>query len=83
LEEYSETFRLFDKDGSNGLIREEFKAALQAEGTFIESEKFEDLFLKLSEGTEEIKFEQVNITLNNSLSNMLEASKKTKLMLKI
>jgi hypothetical protein len=59
LEEYSETFRVFDKDGSNGLERHEFKAALQANCTSIDEAKFEDLFLKLSEGANEINFEQV------------------------
>ncbi|KAJ3046582.1 hypothetical protein HK097_000722 [Rhizophlyctis rosea] len=33
LEEYSETFRHFDKDGTNSLKPDEFKAALAAEGT--------------------------------------------------
>lgn len=57
LEQYSETFKYFDKDGSNGLVRSEFQAALQAEGTAIEPEKFETLFLQLSEGGDEIRFE--------------------------
>lgn len=59
LEQYSETFRLFDKDNSNGLIREEFKAALQAEGTSLNAEEFEVIFTKLSGGNDEINFEQV------------------------
>jgi Ca2+-binding EF-hand superfamily protein len=61
MEQYSETFKFFDKDNSNGLVRDEFKAALQAEGTAIEPAQFEDLFLKLSEGQNEISFEQVKI----------------------
>ena len=58
LEQFSQTFKFFDKDGSNGLVRSEFQAALQAEGTAIEPEKFEALFLQLSEGGDEIRFEQ-------------------------
>jgi hypothetical protein len=62
LEQYSETFRLFDKDNSNGLIREEFKAALQAEGTALEEDHFEQTFLQISGGSNEINFEQVLYT---------------------
>ncbi|KAJ3276250.1 hypothetical protein HDV01_005698 [Terramyces sp. JEL0728] len=58
LEQYSETFRIFDKDNSNGLIREEFKAALQAEGTVLDQNEFENTFLKTSQGSNEINFEQ-------------------------
>ncbi|KAJ3353955.1 hypothetical protein HDU91_005831 [Kappamyces sp. JEL0680] len=58
LEQYSETFRLFDKDNSNTLVREEFKAALQAEGTALGEAEFETTFLQVSQGTEEITFEQ-------------------------
>jgi hypothetical protein len=59
LEEYSETFRFFDKDNSNGLVRDEFKAALQAEGTALEQDQFEQTFLQVSGGANEINFEQV------------------------
>ena len=58
LEEYSETFRLFDKDQSNTLIRDEFKAALAAEGTALKDEEFESVFLQVSQGKDEITFEQ-------------------------
>jgi hypothetical protein len=71
LEEYSETFRFFDKDSSNGLIRDEFKAALQAEGTALEQDQFEKTFLEVSGGANEISFEQV-LVYSHSLSNMLE-----------
>eukprot|EP00842_Homolaphlyctis_polyrhiza_P005238 jgi/Hompol1/5715/HPOL_004659-RA len=58
LEEYSETFRHFDKDNSNSLKREEFKAALQSEGTALKDEEFEKTFLGVSQGSDEISFEQ-------------------------
>ena len=61
LEQYSESFRHFDKDNSNTLIRDEFKAALQAEGTSFEEAEFESTFLKVSGGQNEITFEQVFI----------------------
>jgi Ca2+-binding EF-hand superfamily protein len=69
LEQYSETFRVFDKDGSNTLIRNEFKAALQAEGTNYSDEEFESTFLKISGGNDEITFDQVlfNIWLTYSV----------------
>ena len=35
LEEFSETFKHFDKDNSNTLKRDEFKAALASEGTAV------------------------------------------------
>lgn len=59
LEQYSETFRLFDKDQSNTLKRDEFKAALAAEGTDFSEEAFEKTFLQVSQGTDQITFEQV------------------------
>ena len=59
LEQYSETFRLFDKDNSNTLVRNEFKAALQAEGTNLADAEFETTFLQISQGGNEITFEQV------------------------
>ncbi|KAJ2996842.1 hypothetical protein HDV02_006095 [Globomyces sp. JEL0801] len=58
MEQFSETFRLFDKDNSNGLIRDEFKAALQSEGTAVNEKDFEETFLKISQGNNEINFEQ-------------------------
>jgi hypothetical protein len=60
LEQYSETFRLFDKDSSNTLVRNEFKAALQAEGKNFGDDEFETTFLQISQGGNEITFEQVN-----------------------
>lgn len=60
LEQYSETFKFFDKDNSNTLIRVEFKAALQAEGTNLADEEFETTFLEVSQGQNEITFEQVH-----------------------
>jgi hypothetical protein len=59
LEQYSESFRHFDKDSSNSLVRNEFKAALQAEGTALGDAEFEAEFLKVSGGNNEISFEQV------------------------
>lgn len=59
LEQYSESFRHFDKDGSNSLVRNEFKAALQAEGTALGDAEFEAEFMKVSGGNNEISFEQV------------------------
>jgi hypothetical protein len=59
LEQYSESFRHFDKDTSNSLVRNEFKAALQAEGTALGDAEFEAEFLKVSGGNNEISFEQV------------------------
>ncbi|KAI8925778.1 calponin homology domain-containing protein [Entophlyctis helioformis] len=58
LEEYSETFKHFDRDNSNTLKREEFKAALQSEGTALKDDEFEQTFLQVSGGTDEISFEQ-------------------------
>ncbi|KAI8907227.1 calponin homology domain-containing protein [Gorgonomyces haynaldii] len=58
LEEYSESFRHFDKDNSNSLTRQEFKAALAAEGTALQDEEFERTFLKVSQGKDEITFEE-------------------------
>nr|KAJ3410787.1 hypothetical protein HK105_002815 [Polyrhizophydium stewartii] len=58
LEEYSETFKHFDKDNSNTLKREEFKAALQSEGTALKDDEFEKTFLQVSQGGDEISFEQ-------------------------
>jgi hypothetical protein len=77
LEQYSETFRTFDKDNSNSLVREEFKAALQAEGTAFEAEEFEKTFLSLSGGGNEIFFEQV-MPNSSSLLNMHVVWKKTR-----
>jgi hypothetical protein len=63
LEQYSESFRHFDKDNSNSLVRNEFKAALQAEGTALGDAEFEAEFLKVSGGNNEISFEQVIISI--------------------
>jgi hypothetical protein len=60
LEQYSQTFRIFDKDNSNTLKRDEFKAALAAEGLSLKEDEFEATFLKVSQGSDEIDFENVN-----------------------
>ncbi|KAH9272167.1 hypothetical protein BASA83_005507 [Batrachochytrium salamandrivorans] len=44
LEEYSETFKHFDKDNSNSLKREEFQGALQSEGTAFKEDELEKPF---------------------------------------
>lgn len=60
LEEYSETFKFFDKDDNNFLTRGEFKAALAAFGSAFSNEvAFEKLFLQVSQGAESINFEKV------------------------
>ncbi|KAJ3282534.1 hypothetical protein HK104_010842 [Borealophlyctis nickersoniae] len=65
LEEFSETFKHFDKNNLNTLGREEFSAALQAEGTVFASndsstqdDEFERVFLSASQGKDAINFEQ-------------------------
>ncbi|TPX62489.1 hypothetical protein SpCBS45565_g06982 [Spizellomyces sp. 'palustris'] len=58
LEEFTETFRLCDVDNSNSLKREEFKSALQAEGTDFGDTTFENLFQSAVRGGEEVSFEQ-------------------------
>ncbi|KAJ1334567.1 hypothetical protein BSLG_007722 [Batrachochytrium salamandrivorans] len=58
LEEYSETFKHFDKDNSNSLKREEFQGALQSEGTAFKEDELEKTFLEVSQGSDEISFEQ-------------------------
>ncbi|KNC98650.1 uncharacterized protein SPPG_06332 [Spizellomyces punctatus DAOM BR117] len=58
LEEFTETFRLCDVDNSNSLKREEFKSALQAEGTDFDDTTFENLFQTAVRGGEEVSFEQ-------------------------
>jgi Calponin homology (CH) domain len=59
LEEYSETFKFFDKDQSNTLVSSEFKAALAAQGTNFTEEEFTKKFLQVSQGSDQITFEQV------------------------
>lgn len=44
LEGFSETFRHFDKENSNCLHKDEFKAALQAEGTDCSEAELDALF---------------------------------------
>ncbi len=61
LEQYSQTFKFFDKDNSNTLMRDEFKAALQAEGTALSDTEFETTFLQVSQGAEDISFDKVFI----------------------
>jgi hypothetical protein len=59
LEEYSETFKVFDKDNSNTLMQSEFKAALAAQGTNFSDEEFDKKFLEVSQGDQHISFAQV------------------------
>ncbi|KAI8996744.1 calponin homology domain-containing protein [Gaertneriomyces semiglobifer] len=58
LEDFTETFRQFDKDNDNSLIREEFRAALQAEGTAIDDAEFEKILATVSGGSGEVSFER-------------------------
>ncbi|KAJ3121335.1 hypothetical protein HK098_003775 [Nowakowskiella sp. JEL0407] len=57
LEEYTETFRHFDKDHFNRLEKEQFKAAMAALGTGYSDEEFEEIFPKVSKGTANVTFE--------------------------
>ena len=59
MEEYSHTFRHFDKDENNSLNADEFRAALQAQGIAYTEEEFKQLFVEVSNGKEEIQFEEV------------------------
>jgi Ca2+-binding EF-hand superfamily protein len=54
LESYTETFRHFDKENTNSLSREQFKAALRAEGGSYPDQEIEKLF----RNTDHIKFQQ-------------------------
>lgn len=67
LEEYSETFKFFDKDNSNYLVRSEFKAALAAQGTNFTDEEFDKKFLQVSQGSDHISFEQVKFHIKKTL----------------
>ncbi|KAI8814853.1 calponin homology domain-containing protein [Cladochytrium replicatum] len=58
LEEYTETFRHFDRDNKNVLSKEEFKAALQAEGTSYTDQEFDRTFKEAAKGSSEISFEK-------------------------
>ncbi|TPX31293.1 hypothetical protein SmJEL517_g05321 [Synchytrium microbalum] len=58
LEEYSETFRHFDKDNSNTLSRHEFKAALQVQGYTYDEGEFDKIFADVSKGDDIVSFEE-------------------------
>jgi Ca2+-binding EF-hand superfamily protein len=58
LEEYSETFRHFDKDNSNTLSRHEFKAALQVQGYSYDEAEFDKIFNQVSHGDDNVSFEE-------------------------
>jgi len=57
LEELKETFKHFDKDGSNALDKLEFKAALQVLGFNYSEEEFNKLWNELTQGKEKIDLE--------------------------
>ncbi|KAI8819850.1 calponin domain-containing protein [Fimicolochytrium jonesii] len=57
LDEFTESFRLCDKDGSNSLNREEFKSALHAEGTDFDDASLERLYTNALKGAEEVSFD--------------------------
>ena len=65
LEEYSETFKHFDKDNSNTLSRHEFKAALQVQGYTYEEAEFDKIFNEVSKGDDNVSFEEVNFCLRS------------------
>ncbi|TPX45442.1 hypothetical protein SeMB42_g02632 [Synchytrium endobioticum] len=58
LEEYSETFKHFDKDNTNTLSRHEFKAALQVQGYTYEETEFEKIFNEVAKGGDMVSFEE-------------------------
>ncbi|KAJ3024208.1 hypothetical protein HKX48_004481 [Thoreauomyces humboldtii] len=58
MDEFTESFRLCDKDGSNSLNRDEFRSALHAEGTDFDDASLERLFVSASKGSDEVTFEQ-------------------------
>ncbi|KAJ3035823.1 hypothetical protein HDV00_003358 [Rhizophlyctis rosea] len=59
LEEYSETFRHFDKDNTNSLKPDEFKAALAAQGLVLATDaEFDKVFQTVAKGRDNIIFEQ-------------------------
>ncbi|KAI9209821.1 calponin domain-containing protein [Polychytrium aggregatum] len=58
LEEMTETFNRVCKDGSNKLKFEEFKAALQAQGTFYPEDKALKIFADAAAGSETMSFDQ-------------------------
>ncbi|KAJ3102734.1 hypothetical protein HDU97_000347 [Phlyctochytrium planicorne] len=48
LDEWTETFKIFDKDNKNSLSRDQFRGALQALGIVSEDAEFEQIFKKIS-----------------------------------
>lgn len=58
LESYTETFKHFDKDNSNSLNREEFKASLQAEGIHYSETEFEKVFHGAGGSKHSLSFQQ-------------------------
>lgn len=67
LEEFESSFRHFDTDDSNTLNFLEFKACLAALGFVFPDDEFEELFIHVSQGDENITFEQyINFMVSNA-----------------
>lgn len=58
LEEFESTFRHFDRDGSNSLSYNEFKAVLAGLGNYMEDSEYEKIFQSVCHGSDSVTFEQ-------------------------
>lgn len=74
INEIRETFKHFDKDGSNALDKLEFRACLQSLGLTYSDEEFNKLFAQLANGGEKIDLETFTQWMINLLQDTDDAA---------